>query len=257
MHLSRAGRAVPEHQCLPAAGGAAARFEDGQTRPQRARRTTAVGARGHLLLPQEFTPSKYQWCSLGRRRKETASHPPLCFFFFGVSSSEALRPRPREPLFSFWLRPSGRQGRPSLHHSAQQGRTRFVQLRHLPAGSWHSYQGQGQHTERKQTDLLFKPRPPEPSKSLPSSLSFRSASKRARSASSLRICLSTCTEGPHPSEVTGKERQPSARQPCRTEPSPRKARYGRVASDTPAAQTLLGKNRGQQDRDPELRHAVD
>lgn len=45
------------------------------------------------------------------------------------------------------------------------------------------------------TDLLFNPRPPEPSKSLPSILSFRSASKRARSASSLRMCLSTYREG--------------------------------------------------------------
>lgn len=48
---------------------------------------------------------------------------------------------------------------------------------------------------KKNYDLLFRPRPPELSKSLPSILSFRSASKRARSASSLRMCLSTYTEG--------------------------------------------------------------
>lgn len=41
---------------------------------------------------------------------------------------------------------------------------------------------------------LFRLRDAGVSKSLPSSLSLRSASKRAKSASSRRMCLSTCTE---------------------------------------------------------------
>lgn len=52
----------------------------------------------------------------GKIENKKASHPPLCFFFFGVSSSEVLLPRPRELLFSFWLRPSERQGRLNYCH---------------------------------------------------------------------------------------------------------------------------------------------
>ena len=53
-----------------------------------------------------FHPEQIPMVFFREKEKKSTSHPPLCFFFFGVSSSEVLLPRPREPLFSFWPRPS-------------------------------------------------------------------------------------------------------------------------------------------------------
>lgn len=92
-------------------------------------------------------------------------------------------------------------------------------------------------------DLLFNPLPPELSKSLPSILSLRSASKRARSASSLRMCLSTCTQGRATSHCAepGPQGPPRA---ARTSPAGGFRAWTSTCSDTSAGQIRPRKDHG-------------